>query len=528
MTQADQTSFEETWAFRFLLAGAFVMGFSMPAGRLCIALSLLLAVTGAVRKKIRFVMPASAWLWLALFVLAGVVTACGINPHRGLGKLHKLGWYIGIPIAATLVTTRKRMKMVLCSLIGGLTVLSAMILFQNPLYAHAIVRRFQDSPNHVFFQMENELAMQGSIIDGERLMVGLTLALALLLAGGVASRFKVQWHHLAIGGFSFLAVFSLFYNRLAASAIVERFHGTPLKANFSMANELEFQNELFTAKWPLFILFALLAIASYAIGRFVRSKRIDSGRKGAQAGCPPSGPRGLVISPLPCAIALIALAEIVVLKRGSWFCTIAIVVLLLVRRISWKWLATGALALLAVAFLVSPVRARFAAIPGEFDSARGGRAAMWTKFAPAILADHPWGIGFRSLVPDDASPFSLQSLSRKYNLNIEFEKNRDHLHSNLVEMTTSLGWEGLVLYLVWMGVIFADAIRGGKATSPVFWAILALFLNGFVEYNFANAGIIIIFGILAGLAAAGRRLAQASNDGAPTPVPLPAQEQKES
>ena len=513
MTSVPQQSIEDTWAFRCLLAGAFLMGFSMPASRLCIALALVLIVIGAARGKIHFVMPKSAWLWLALVLLAGVVTACGINPHRGLDKLHKLGWYLGIPVAATLVTSRERMQSVISMLIAGTVALAAIVLIRNPLAAMAIVKRFASSPNQSLFTFGNELAMQGSLIDGERLMVGLVMLLVLFLTSGIVHRFHIKWHQIAVGVCSLLAFLALSVNYLSACAITERFHGTLISSRYPLGKELSRQNATFPSFWIWALLFAALAAGSYL---FYRKKH--AGYQKAPSNEKSEVKKETVISSspnkkeclfsfFPCALVLLALAEIVVLKRGSWICTLAIVGLLLIRRISWKWLCSGAIVLLAIALFVAPVRARLAAIPDEFDPSRGGRAAMWTKFAPAVIADHPWGIGFRSLVPDEESPYSIQSLARHYKLDVEFEKNRDHLHSNLVEMTTSLGWEGLALYLVWMGVIFSDALRGGKETSPVFWAIAALFLNGFVEYNFADAEIIIIMGVLIGLAAAGRRLA---------------------
>lgn len=502
-TTCSGKSFEDTWAFRLLLAGAFVMGFSMPAGRLCIALSLLLIIVGAIRGKLHFVMPASGWLWLGLVTLAGVVSAYGINPDRSLGKLDKLGWYLGIPVAATLVTTKERLRSVCLAIIGGMAVLSLLILARNILSATAIVRRFAGSANQRFFQFGQELAMQGSLIDGERLMIGFILALVLILGGTAVYRLRYRRHQAAVALLSVLALLSLSRNYIAASAIAKRFHGTPLAAKFPFPQELLLQKEEHPYGWVLFVLFGLLAIGCYLYHRHATRRRVPEEARPSEI-----GRRSYVLPLLPCALAGIAIAELLVLKRGSWFSTLAVVGLLLIRRISWKWLAAGGAILLAIALLVAPVRTRLADIPKEFDPDRGGRATMWLGIAPALVQNHPWGIGFRSLEPSEDSPYSMQAIADRYDIDVQIEKNRDHLHSNLVEMTTSLGWEGLLLYLVWMGVIFSDALRGGKETSPVFWAIFALFLNGFVEYNFADAEIIIMLGVLAGLAAAGRRMAR--------------------
>ena len=51
-----------------------------------------------------------------------------------------------------------------------------------------------------------------------------------------------------------------------------------------------------------------------------------------------------------------------------------------------------------------------------------------------------------------------------------------------------------------------DAWQAGSRPRIVLWMLAAILLNGLVEYNFADAEIVIILGLLGGLAAAERRL----------------------
>ena len=144
---------------------------------------------------------------------------------------------------------------------------------------------------------------------------------------------------------------------------------------------------------------------------------------------------------------------------------------------------------------------------------------MWTQVTPALFREHPWlGIGYRSLTNE---------MMRK--VAPEVERNRDHLHSNLCEVLVETGLIGLGLYLLWMGAALWDAARyawrsrrGGIVTDRALsLALVLMFLgllgNGLVEYNFADAEIVLAYGLVMGLAAAGSRRVASSlrNDALP-------------
>jgi len=405
------------WAFWCLLASAFCMGFSLPLGRLGLLAAAACLAVDAARGRCRLRMPLTGWLWLALAALAAVVTAHGLNPGKGLGKLDKLVWFMGLPVAASVVDSRARLWQVLRALIYGLAVQALRVCIRNPLNALAISERFEKTRMAVHFPFAHELILQGNLVDGQRVMVGLVGAVALVMGGNALARLGTR--------------------RLVLSA----------------------------------------------------------GREPAEGGGETRA-RDFRIPLWPLLIGLLAAAEILVMKRGSWFSTALVLIALGGRRLlRWRWLLPAAVLPGLLAVGVAPVRQRLADVRTEFSTGSGGRLAMWTEVAPVLLKAHPWGIGFRAMTSERMRAIAPQ-----------IERDRDHLHSNFVEMAVSLGWAGLALYLVWMAFLLRDALVANAAPRPLFWMILAIFLNGVVEYNFADAEIIILLGLLGGLAAAGRRL----------------------
>ena len=404
-------------AFWCLLASAFCMGFSLPLGRLGLLAAAVCLAVDAARGRCRLRMPLTGWLWLALAVLAAVVTAHGLNPEKGLGKLDKLVWFMGLPVAASVVDSRARLWQVLRALIYGLALQALRICILNPLNALAISERFEKTRMARHFPFVQELIQQGSMTDGQRLMLGLVGAIALVMGAGALARLGTRRLKLAVG------------REPAGETATARLWNVQIPL------------------WPLLI-------------------------------------------------ALLAAAEILVMKRGSWFSTAIVLVALGGRRLlRWRWLLPTIILLGALAVGVAPIRQRLAHIRTEFSTSSGGRLAMWTAVAPVMLKEHPWGIGYRAMTNERMREIAPQ-----------IERDRDHLHSNFVEMAVSLGWAGLALYLIWMVCLLRDALASDTKPQPLFWMILALFLNGLVEYNFGDAEIVILLGMLGGLAAAGRRL----------------------
>ena len=204
------------------------------------------------------------------------------------------------------------------------------------------------------------------------------------------------------------------------------------------------------------------------------------------------------------ALALQAVALVLNFKRGSWVCAAAVCgslgFILWGRR--WAWL----LAALAVAALaLPPVRTRIADVRAELTGEKGGRMVMWTQVAPRLVREHPAGVGYAALNND-----MMRAVAPTV------EPGRRHLHANVAQILVELGWAGLALYALWIAAAIADAARGvarlrsraapaadRMAALAVLLMLVALTLNGLVEYNFGDSEIIMVYGMLMGLAGAG-------------------------
>ena len=197
-------------------------------------------------------------------------------------------------------------------------------------------------------------------------------------------------------------------------------------------------------------------------------------------------------------------AVLVNMKRGSWFCTVLVVGAFMVLKLKPRRIAL--IALLALATLLVPrVRGRLGDLRHELDSGKGGRLTMWTEIAPALIREHPWGVGYRSLTNEmmrDIAP--------------HVELDRDHLHSNGIQILVATGWLGLALYILWMASALRDAARfaarAGSETAALAgcaWGVLlvlvGLLANGLVEYNFGDSELLMIYSLMLGGAAAGAR-----------------------
>jgi hypothetical protein len=194
-------------------------------------------------------------------------------------------------------------------------------------------------------------------------------------------------------------------------------------------------------------------------------------------------------------------------KRGSWICAVAMTGLLLALRMRWRVVLAVGLAVACTAAL-PPVWNRLSGLRAELTTGHGGRLVMWTQIAPELHRRQPWGVGFRAL-----TSAMMQDAARARGVTVE--AGRNHLHANLIQVWVAVGWLGLALYLAWMTWALRDGIRGVRLTwgSPDAEAALipllmfgALLLNGLVEYNFADAELVLVYGVLMGaMAAASQR-----------------------
>ncbi len=416
-----------------LLAASFSCGFSLPLGRAFLAASLLVLVVDVARGRKRLRVPATAWLWIALSALAVVVTHYGVNPAKGMNRLSKLIWYIGIPIAASSIDSREKAWAVVRAFVLGTGVLALRLLASTIPAAMAAAEEINEAtsrfeplleaafnrgsiseyafhslhhalPRHTFLQTVFD---QGDLGDSQRLMAGLVGAVSILFASARTAR----------GAFE-------------------------LRASFRN--------------------------------------------------------RGFVVPVWQIVTVLVAGALFLTFKRSSWIGAVLVLIPMLLRRIDWKKVAIGVVVAAAIVLAIPASRARIMQLAGEFNPRNGGRIAMWTQVAPKVIKDHPWGIGFRAMTPE---------LMRQYYRRVE--KDREHLHSNPIEMTSSLGWLGLAIYLAWVTMSLRDAARLDRGapqnerglSCAALGMLAALYINGLVEYNFADAELVLPYGIFMGLAA---------------------------
>ncbi|MCX6998552.1 MAG: O-antigen ligase family protein [Kiritimatiellaeota bacterium] len=196
-------------------------------------------------------------------------------------------------------------------------------------------------------------------------------------------------------------------------------------------------------------------------------------------------------------LALQTAAFILNLKRGSWMVAGLLLVILILTKLTWKH--TLFLLLAAVAALcLPPVQTRLLDVERDFDPAAGGRMTMWTRVAPALILQHPFGLGYGLLTND-----------RMRAVAPEIERDRNLLHNNMLQVLVETGWPGLAAYLLWMAwalVAAAQRLRAARALSePAALAALVLLLmllgllcNGVVEYNFGTSRLMIVLGAILG------------------------------
>lgn len=197
-------------------------------------------------------------------------------------------------------------------------------------------------------------------------------------------------------------------------------------------------------------------------------------------------------------------------KRGSWFCALLLVGIVLLANFHWRvWLL---MALITVAFFsLPPVQTRMGQLKKELNRDSGGRLTMWCRVAPFLIHERPEGVGYGCLTNR-----MMRYACRKV------EANRNHLHANWAQVLVETGWLGLGLYLVWMGKALADGIQWVRLTragpsservvaTSVLLVLGGLLLNGLVEYNFGDTEMMFVYAVAMGLAGGG--LASLSREG---------------
>lgn len=432
---------DPSWAF-FLLFAFFAM-VSMPMARVSLVLSLVTLLCGRESRR-TFRMTAPTAGWLAYLAVAIVISAAMawidpdplIDPRRGFSKLTKLLWFVAIPVAAAQVRTAWRFRETVVAVVAGGLVIAFSVIFLHTSYAW------------------------------------LQVSLPKVEAGGDAPA-------VARGLYRAISALGLrdFVFRCLSSEMWKLWGGYPPSFFHALTS-----NETLHGAQRLMV--ALLAATALSLSA-------------------PAGAR----RPLLARIApfVIAFALVVTCKRGSLGAAVVAEALLVVA-VSRPWKALVAVvALVALALAVPQSRARIATIPSEFTLMvpkvrSGGRALMWVVIVPELHRQHPWGIGFRSLTD-----------RKMRSIDWHVEPNRTHVHSTPLQAFVDFSWFGLAAWALWMALSLRAALRVAAAppgaaaelAPPLRFlplvGFVALFLVSLVEYNIADAAVVMLYGIILGL-----------------------------
>ena len=131
---------DPSWAA--FLAFAFCAGVSMPAARAALVAALVLTLFDRARRRlVRFTAPTAGWLvYLALAVAVTAALAATnwdplVQPGRGLHKIDKLVWFFAIPVAVAQVDSRLRLLAVLRAFVLGAAVTALCLVVLHPAMA---------------------------------------------------------------------------------------------------------------------------------------------------------------------------------------------------------------------------------------------------------------------------------------------------------------------------------------------------------------------------------------------------------
>ncbi|MBQ9726172.1 MAG: hypothetical protein IJV65_01540 [Kiritimatiellae bacterium] len=515
-------------------AFAFLAGFSMPAARAALAACLVLTLCDRARRRtMRFTAPAAGWL--VYLALAAVVTAAMaaanwdplIQPGRGLPKLAKLLWFAAIPLGVVQVDSRARLLSVLRAFVRGCAVTALCLVLLHPLLAwfqvsfpssYQMVARELDPaastvaafPAFLYRAVDalgllgpvtrwielpwraqnyaQAIVKLGSMQDAQRLMVALPAALC-LAAESLRDRSRPR----RAAPFLVLA--------LVALALPLAFKRGPVIAGFSVSFLLLLSRLRW---WKAALVLLALALAAAAMphvrGRFAE---LPSEFRLAKGG------RALMWTRLvpelhrdhPWGVGFRALTSAKMLQAE--------------RRAALDGeeaaLEERLAGLRAREAAGEDVRPWIVAVDFRLWRMRHWRAAdaRATELARARPAPGSPEAAELELVRRQLESWEKLGVTDRY-----LELDRNHVHSSPLQAFVDFGWAGLAAWALWMALGFratwALARRSRRpaadSASPetlCFAAPLAMFgalvLFGLVEYNLADAAVVLLYGLALGL-----------------------------
>lgn len=188
LAKAWQARDAEALAFMALAAAFGCAAFSIVLAQAAAAVCLALLLGGLISRRVGWRWPMEAWFALAFAIVAVSSIWGGIDPQRVWAKSGKLLWFLFIPAVAMLVRGPGRGRTLVLAFIAGCTVRGLETCIWNPFRAW-----LHPTPDFL-----TALIDRGSMTDGQVLMVGAAITVALLIRESAGGRRRHFWLAVAL------------------------------------------------------------------------------------------------------------------------------------------------------------------------------------------------------------------------------------------------------------------------------------------------------------------------------------------
>ena len=164
------------WARRLLLAAVAVVTFSVALGQLFLVAACVPLAVWLVRARPRPALPPVVAAALLFIAIAWLTLACN-TARPDVARVTKLLWFVALPAAAWLLRDACAVRHLLWAFALGCGALAVKTLSVVPWGAWKLLREAPDYAQ----TFRHALTLQGSMPDGQMLMLGLVATLGLLL-----------------------------------------------------------------------------------------------------------------------------------------------------------------------------------------------------------------------------------------------------------------------------------------------------------------------------------------------------------
>lgn len=176
MDMAPEQMPTAVWARRLLLAAVAVVTFSVALGQLVLVAACVPLGVWLVRVRPRPALPGVLAPAL-LFIAIAWLTLAFNTAQPDWSRISKLLWFVALPAAAWLLRDARALRHLLWAFALGCGVLAVKTLCAVPFGAWKLLRQAPDYAQ----TFRHALTLQGSMPDGQMLMLGLVATLGLLL-----------------------------------------------------------------------------------------------------------------------------------------------------------------------------------------------------------------------------------------------------------------------------------------------------------------------------------------------------------